>query len=127
MEAHQNLRPILNRTDRNSTKYAGDLAISNRIVIDGTALTCAEVARIAREEDVGVTVADSGVARARAAWEVAREVTETQPAYGRTTGVGANRPADVEWGDADAHGLRLVRSPAAGTGPRLGPETVART
>ena len=93
-------------------------------MIDGTALTCTDVARIAREEDLGVVVADSGVERARAAWEVAREVTRTQAVYGRTTGVGANRLVDVEWDDADAHGLRLLRSHAAGAGPLLGQETV---
>lgn len=42
--------------------------------------------------------------------------------YGRTTGVGANRLVDVEWDDADAHGLRLLRSHAAGAGPLLSSE-----
>lgn len=94
-----------------------------RIVIDGTALSCGEVARIARD-DVQVLVAAAGVERARAAARVARAVTATQPVYGRTTGVGANRLVDVEWDDADAHGLRLLRSHAAGAGPLLDPETV---
>jgi histidine ammonia-lyase len=96
---------------------------STRIVIGGTTLTCDEVTRIARE-DVQVTVSRDGVERARRAWEVAQEVTARQPVYGRTTGVGANRLVDVEWDDADAHGLRLLRSHAAGAGPLLGPETV---
>jgi histidine ammonia-lyase len=95
--------------------------ISARIVIDGTALTCADVTRIARDE-VHVGVSEAGLDRAREAWEVAREVTSRQPVYGRTTGVGANRLVDVEWDDADAHGLRLLRSHAAGAGPLLSPE-----
>ncbi|MGI5203528.1 aromatic amino acid ammonia-lyase [Spirillospora sp. CA-108201] len=96
---------------------------NSRIVIDGTLLTCAQVARAARE-DVTVAIAAAGVERARDAWRVVREVTEAQPVYGRTTGVGANRVVDVEWEDADAHGLRLLRSHAAGAGPLLAPEIV---
>nr|BFE34285.1 aromatic amino acid ammonia-lyase [Actinomadura rugatobispora] len=93
------------------------------IVVDGTALTCAQVARAAREE-VPVAVSPEGVARARAAWRTAREVAAEQPVYGRTTGVGANREVGVEWEDADAHGLRLLRSHAAGAGPLVAPEIV---
>jgi histidine ammonia-lyase len=96
---------------------------NSRIVIDGTLLTCAQVARAARE-DVTVAIAAAGVRRARDAWRVVREVTEAQPVYGRTTGVGANRVVDVEWEDADAHGLRLLRSHAAGAGPLVAPEIV---
>ncbi|WP_018655420.1 aromatic amino acid ammonia-lyase [Actinomadura flavalba] len=95
---------------------------SSRIVIDGASLTCALVARAARD-DVPVELAPEGVARARAAWETAREVAERRPVYGRTTGVGANRVVDVEWEDADAHGLRLLRSHAAGAGPLTAAET----
>jgi histidine ammonia-lyase len=96
---------------------------TTRIVIDGTALTCRDVTRIARD-DVPVTLSVAGVERARESWQVAAEVTSTQPVYGRTTGVGANRLVDVEWDDADAHGVRLLRSHAAGAGPLLGPEIV---
>ncbi|MFD0682893.1 aromatic amino acid ammonia-lyase [Actinomadura fibrosa] len=96
---------------------------NSRIVIDGTALTCAQVVRAARD-DVMIAIADAGVERARAAWRVARETAEHQPVYGRTTGVGANRVVDVEWEDADAHGLRLLRSHAAGAGPLVAPEIV---
>lgn len=47
-------------------------------------------------------------------------------AYGRTTGVGANR--DVAADDADGeHGLRLVRSHAAGGGEDLGAEVATAT
>ncbi|MGP4026849.1 aromatic amino acid ammonia-lyase [Actinomadura sp. 3N407] len=96
---------------------------NSRIVIDGTALTCAQVVRAARE-DVTIAIAPDGAARAREAWRVAGEVSASQPVYGRTTGVGANRVVDVEWEDADAHGLRLLRSHAAGAGPLVAPEIV---
>src|SRR5687767_2991321 len=93
-----------------------------RIVINGRSLTCADVRAIAR---VGATVdvADEGVLRARTSWEVAREVADDRPVYGRTTGVGANNLVDVEWDDQDAHGLRLLRSHAGGAGPLLAAET----
>ena len=96
---------------------------NSRIVIDGRSLTCAGVVRAAREE-VTVAVAPEGVERARRAAEAAAELTAARPVYGRTTGVGANRVVDVEWEDADAHGLRLLRSHAAGAGPLLAPEIV---
>ncbi|MFS2292257.1 MAG: aromatic amino acid ammonia-lyase [Actinomadura sp.] len=96
---------------------------NSRIVIDGTSLTCAGVVRVARE-DVTVAIAPEGVERARRAWRTAREVSAARPVYGRTTGVGANRVVDVEWEDADAHGLRLLRSHAAGAGPLVAPEIV---
>ncbi|TDD37662.1 aromatic amino acid lyase [Actinomadura sp. KC06] len=95
----------------------------SRIVIDGTALSCAQVVRAARD-DVTVAIAPDGVDRARAAWRTAAEVAASQPVYGRTTGVGANRAVDVEWEDSDAHGLRLLRSHAAGAGPLVAPEIV---
>jgi histidine ammonia-lyase len=94
-----------------------------RIVIDGETLSCDDVQRVAREA-TAVTVAPAGVARAREAWQIARDVVADQPVYGRTTGVGANRIVDVEWDDADAHGLRLLRSHAAGAGPPLTTEIV---
>lgn len=46
-------------------------------------------------------------------------------AYGRTTGVGANRDIVVE--DEGAHGVRLVRSHSAGAGPHLGDDVAAAT
>jgi histidine ammonia-lyase len=94
-----------------------------RIVIDGESLSCDDVKRVARDA-ASVMVAPLGVARARSAYEIAREVAADQPVYGRTTGVGANRIVNVEWDDADAHGLRLLRSHAAGAGPLLAAEIV---
>jgi histidine ammonia-lyase len=91
------------------------------IVIDGTSLTCAGVAAVARDE-ARVTVAPEAAAAARAAWETAREVTARRPVYGRTTGVGANRNVGLAEDDLAEHGLRLLRSHAAGAGPLLAPE-----
>src|SRR5262245_66304841 len=48
-----------------------------------------------------------------------------QPVYGRNTGVGANYVVDLSEADRTEHGIRLLRSHAAGTGPLLAPE-VAR-
>lgn len=92
-----------------------------RIVINGRSLTCADVRAIARS-GAPVGVAAEGVAQARAAWHVAREVARDRPVYGRTTGVGANHLVDVEWDDREAHGLRLLRSHAGGAGPPLAAE-----
>ena len=86
------------------------------IVIDGMSLTCAGVAAVARDE-ARVTVAPEAAAAARAAWETAREVTAQRPVYGRTTGVGANRNVGLAEDDLAEHGLRLLRSHAAGAGP----------
>jgi histidine ammonia-lyase len=86
------------------------------IVIDGASLTCAAVAAVARDE-VPVTVGADAVTAARAAWETARDVAAQRPVYGRTTGVGANRNVGLAEDDLAEHGLRLLRSHAAGSGP----------
>ena len=86
------------------------------IMIDGASLTCAGVAAVARD-GARVTVAADAVAAARAAWETARDVTARRPVYGRTTGVGANRNVGLAEDDLAEHGLRLLRSHAAGSGP----------
>ncbi len=87
--------------------------MSDRIVIDGSSLTCPQVARAGRG-DASVEVAPSAVAAATAAWQVAREVAAARPVYGRTTGVGANRTVQVAAAEAAEHGLNLLRSHAAG-------------
>ena len=89
---------------------------STGIIVDGVSLTCAGVAAVARDE-APVTVAPEALTAARAAWETAREVTARQPVYGRTTGVGANRNVGLAQDDLAEHGLRLLRSHAAGSGP----------
>jgi histidine ammonia-lyase len=55
---------------------------------------------------------------------VATQASASLAAYGRTTGVGANRDVDADNHDGD-HGMRLIRSHAAGAGDDLG-EEVAR-
>ncbi|MFL6052535.1 MAG: aromatic amino acid ammonia-lyase, partial [Actinoallomurus sp.] len=90
------------------------------VAVNGSGLTCEVVAAVARE-GLFVTVPPQAVERARQAWEVAREVAERHPVYGRTTGVGANRDVPIE---DDTHGLRLLRSHAGGAGPLLAAEIV---
>ena len=86
------------------------------IIIDGSSLTCAGVAAVARDE-APVAVAPEAVSAARAAWETARDVAARRPVYGRTTGVGANRNVGLADDDLAEQGLRLLRSHAAGSGP----------
>jgi histidine ammonia-lyase len=88
------------------------------IVLDGTSLTCGDVAAVARGL-ARVALSDEGRQRARAAAEVAAYATARREVYGRTTGVGANRSLAVGSGDAAGHGLRLVRSHAGGGGPLI--------
>ena len=96
------------------------------IVLDGTALTCAEVAAIGRRL-APVEIAEEGRTRAGAAAFAARAaaehaVTTGGAVYGRTTGVGYNRGIEVAAEDQRLSGLRLLRSHAAGAGPPLAPE-----
>ena len=91
------------------------------ITIDGTSLRCAQVASVARGE-ARVQVGAAARAAAGAAWQVAQEVARQRPVYGRTTGVGAKRNVTVTASEAPEHGLHVLRSHAAGTGPLLAPE-----
>ena len=95
--------------------------MADRIVIDGSSLTCAQVALVGRGE-ASVEVAPAAVAAAGTAWQVEREVAAARPVYGWTTGVGANRTVPVAAAEAAQHGLNLLRSHAAGAGPLLGPD-----
>jgi histidine ammonia-lyase len=83
--------------------------------LDGSGLSCEEVRSLARGGGP-VAVAGAGLERARRARDAVHAVMATQPVYGRTTGVGANRSIEVEDG---GHGLRLLRSHAGGAGPLL--------
>ena len=91
------------------------------LVLDGTSLTCGQVAAAARGQ-VRVKPGEQGTARARAAAEVAASVATGREVYGRTTGVGANRGLAVTADDAARHGLRLLRSHAGGSGPLIAAE-----
>jgi histidine ammonia-lyase len=98
--------------------------VTSTVVVDGASLTCAAVTAVARRE-APVAVGERAVAAARAAWQTGRDLAARQPVYGRNTGVGANHVVDLSEGDRAEHGIRLLRSHAAGTGPLLAPE-VAR-
>jgi histidine ammonia-lyase len=86
------------------------------VLLDGRTVSCAQVADVARGS-AGAAVSDEGIERASAAARTARDVASRREVYGRTTGVGANRDQPVSAQDLDAHGLRLLRSHASGTGP----------
>jgi histidine ammonia-lyase len=89
------------------------------IVLDGTSMTCANVAAIGRRL-AHVEIGALGRDRADAAALAARAV-HAHGVYGRTTGVGANKSVQVRAGDAST-GLRLARSHASGAGPLVAPE-----
>lgn len=92
------------------------------VLIDGIGLACADVRRVAQDRAT-VRVDAAGRSRAAAAHTLVTELAAARPVYGRTTGVGANRLVPVTAGESpdDAHGLRLLRSHAAGAGPPLDP------
>ena len=91
------------------------------LVLDGTALTCAEVAAVARGQ-AQVALSRPGRDRAAAAAEVVRRVSAQREVYGRTTGVGSNRDVTVASGDIAGHGLRLLRRHAGGAGELISPD-----
>ena len=93
-----------------------------RIRVDGTALTCTDVVRVA-EERASIAVDAAVWDRVRQAHEKAHAASAARPVYGRTTGVGANRDAVVAAGDASTHDLRLLLSHAAGVGDLLDTRT----
>jgi histidine ammonia-lyase len=103
---------------------AEGVGVTSTVVIDGASLTCAAVTEVARRE-AGVAVGERAVAAARAAWQTGRDLAARQPVYGRNTGVGANHVVELSEDDRAEHGIRLLRSHAAGTGPLQAPE-VAR-
>src|SRR5215831_1652238 len=86
------------------------------VLLDGRTVSCAQVADVARGGAVAAA-SEEGIERASAAARTARDVATRREVYGRTTGVGANRDQPVSTQDLDAHGLRLLRSHASGTGP----------
>jgi histidine ammonia-lyase len=112
---------------RASTSAAAAANAPAAVVLDGSRLTVAQVAAVAREE-VPVALAAAALERARAAHRVAAEVAQRRPVYGRTTGVGANRTIAVPDADGSAcgsdHGLRLLRSHTVGAGPLLSRDAI---
>jgi histidine ammonia-lyase len=94
---------------------------SAAVALDGESLTCGQVAAAARGR-VQVAISPAGRDRAWAAAQMAAAVAARRPVYGRTTGVGANRDQAVRGADAQASGLRLLRSHAGGGGPLIAAE-----
>lgn len=93
---------------------AGD----TRVVLDGRALGIPGLVRLADRAAVPV-VAPEALDRARRAWVNGRRLAAEGRWYGRGTGVGAHREVRVETPDEAAHGLRVLRSHAAGAGALL--------
>ncbi len=89
------------------------------VVIDGAQLDVDAVTGAAR----GRRPVVANAAQVRDA-TVSDPIMATLPAYGRTTGVGANRELHVDAGDT-GHALRLWSSHAAGSGPLVDDEAVA--
>ncbi|MFJ7258120.1 aromatic amino acid ammonia-lyase [Streptomyces sp. NPDC098085] len=96
---------------------------TDTVLIDGRTLCCADIERIARG-DAAVRLDDKARKRAQEAWQLAEHTATLQPVYGRTTGVGSKRHEKVDEADARGHGLRLLRSHAAGVGPLHSPGRV---
>ena len=92
--------------------------MADLVVIRGAGLTAGDVRAVARD-GAPVAVADTARERAARAWRTVTEVARHQAVYGRGTGVGANRDVDVTAIGDNEHGLRLLRSHAAGAGPLL--------
>lgn len=86
--------------------------------LDGTALTVADVVRVA-DGDVRAEPTTEALDHATHSWDTARELAATGRVYGRSTGVGANRTEDVPGEAAADHGLRLLRSHAGAIGDPL--------
>ena len=91
------------------------------ITIDGK-ISVKEVATIAHGTE-SVALGHDVVSRVQVAYDRARELVQTVPTYGRTTGVGANRVLAVEEEDSE-HGIRLLRSHAVDAGAPLSPVLV---
>lgn len=84
------------------------------------------IAEMVAGDERTLVLTDSVAESVRNAADEAAAAAERGAAYGRTTGVGANR--DVAADDADGeHGLRLVRSHAAGGGEDLGADVANST
>jgi len=94
------------------------MADPSRIVLDGTALRCSDVVRVAGRS-AWVDLDPDALVRAERAHDLARDSGATRAVYGRTTGVGANRHDVVDPDGADEHGLRLLRSHSGGVGEPL--------
>ena len=99
----------------------GNVSTRDHVLINGNTLTCQQVTEVARHR-LAVHVSAEGRKRARAAHQVMLQAVKHRPVYGHSTGVGANKDTNVADKNAANHGLRLVRSHAAGAGPAVSAE-----
>ena len=94
---------------------SGNNRSATQITLDGSTLTAAGAAALARRS-VRAEVDPAARARMLRARAVAEQVVAGRRVYGHTTGVGANRTTDLAGPDADGHGMRLLRSHSGGVG-----------
>lgn len=97
------------------------------IVIDGSSLTVAEIARVGAEASVaphGLQIAESARAAAAGSSAFAHRTALERPIYGRSTGVGANRNISLVAGDSGHTAVALLRSHATSAGPLRSPRRV---
>ena len=90
-------------------------------------LTPAAVVAAARGGPFGVELTAAARERLARSRAVVEAVAARQAVYGRTTGVGANRPVAVREADLRAHSVRLLRSHSGGVGDALPDELVRAT
>src|SRR5829696_3147845 len=90
-------------------------------------LTPAAVVAAARGGPFGVELTAAARERLARSRTVVEAVAARQAVYGRTTGVGANRPVAVREADLRAHSVRLLRSHSGGVGDALPDELVRAT
>jgi histidine ammonia-lyase len=90
------------------------------LTLDGTSLRLPGIALASQR--TSITIDPAALERMRQIHALAATLAETQPVYGRTTGVGAARHEEA--GSPGGHGLRLLRSHAAGWGTPLPTGTV---
>ncbi|HET7327706.1 MAG TPA: aromatic amino acid lyase [Nocardioidaceae bacterium] len=99
--------------------------MTDQVRVDGGSLTCRRLAAVARHGAPFDVPADARE-RVERSHALADETVAVRPVYGRTTGVGANRSEAVDASDT-AHGVRLLASHAAATGPELSDEVAMAT
>ena len=101
--------------------------MTGSLVLDGRALTPADVAAVAREGRSVSLAEDARARNAAAAAAVAEHVERGTPVYGVTTGVGGLRAREIPPHQRSGQQLRLLRSHSCGGGRALSPELVRAT
>jgi histidine ammonia-lyase len=91
------------------------------IRIDGTQLTCADIAAAAHRRD-SVELTSDALDAIERSHQFAKRLAGERPVYGRSTGVGANRNINVS--DAATHARSLLRSHATSAGQLRAQERV---